>query len=375
MIRLPMTLSRYIGRQFLFAVLATLALMVLLIGLIELLELVRRAASTPRGVPFGIVLQMVLLKLPSSVERIYPFTFMIGGMVALSRLARSSELVVTRAAGVSVWQFLMPGIIVAVALGMLFVMVINPIAALTISQFDRMEGKYIAGKSSLLSVLPSGLWLRQVGEEHISVRGTRADEYIIHATRINQSNLELENVTMFLFDGSHHFLGRIDAPAAQLATGYWQLPQARLSTPTAKPEQLPDYRVPTQLTLGQIQDSFAAPETFSFWQLPGFIDVLEKAGFSALQHKLHFHSLMALPVLLAGMVMISAVFSLQPPRRGRTGILIVMGVVSGFVIYFVTNIIYAFGASGGLPIALAAWAPSLIVLMIASALLLHMEDG
>jgi lipopolysaccharide export system permease protein len=49
--------------------------------------------------------------------------------------------------------------------------------------------------------------------------------------------------------------------------------------------------------------------------------------------------------------------------------------VSGFLIYFMTNIIYAFGASGGLPIVLAAWAPSLIVLMAASAALLHLEDG
>ena len=133
--------------------------------------------------------------------------------------------------------------------------------------------------------------------------------------------------------------------------------------------------MPTNLTISQIQDSFASPETFSFWQLPGFIAVLEKAGFSALQHRLHFDSLLALPLLLAGMTMLSAVFSLRSPRRGRTGALVVIGVVAGFLIYFITNIIYAFGASGSLPISLAAWAPALIVVMFASAALLHLEDG
>ena len=109
--------------------------------------------------------------------------------------------------------------------------------------------------------------------------------------------------------------------------------------------------------------------------MPGFIAVLEQAGFSALQHKLHFHSLMALPLLLAGMVMLAAVFSLRQPRRGRTGMMITIGMASGFFIYFTTNIIYAFGSSGGLPVVLAAWAPTLILLMVSSAALLHLEDG
>lgn len=373
--RLPLTLSLYVGRQFLWAVLLTLAIMIGIIAMIELLELVRRAAEAPHTVPFGIVLQLMLLKLPTSAEKIYPFTFMIGSMIALGRLTRTSELVVTRAAGVSVWQFLLPGIIVALVLGVGFVTLVNPIAAMTISRFDRLEGKYISGHASLLSVLPSGLWLRQVGEKNIRLHKAAVQEYIIHANRIDQQSFELETVTIFLFDAGHHFVGRIDAPTADLLPGQWVIAQATLSTPTTLPESVAHYTMPTQLTLAQIEDSFSAPETFSFWQLPGFIAVLEKAGFSALQHKLHFHSLVALPMLLAGMVMLAAVFSLRPPRRGGTGKLIVIGVVVGFLMYFVTNIIYAFGASGGLPIMLAAWAPTLIILMISSAALLHLEDG
>ena len=373
--RLPLTLSLYVGRQFLTAVLMTLLVMMFIVAMIELLELVRRAADAPHSVPFGIVLQLMLLKLPTSAEKIYPFSFMMGSMIALGRLTRSSELVVTRAVGVSVWQFLMPGILVALVLGTAFVTLMNPVAAMTVSRYDRLEGKYISGRSSLLSVLPSGLWLRQVGEKNIRVHGNAAEEYIIHANRIDQGTLALTTVTIFLFDASHHFMGRIDAPEASLAPGHWIVPSATLATPLTRPEIISNYTMPTQLTLAQIQDSFSAPETFSFWQLPGFIAVLEKAGFSALQHKLHFHSLVALPMLLAGMVMLAAVCSLRPPRRGGTGGLLAIGVAAGFLMYFMTNIIYAFGASGGLPIMLAAWAPTLIILMFASAALLHLEDG
>jgi lipopolysaccharide export system permease protein len=372
--RAPLTLSFYIGRQFVLAVLSTLLLMLLIVDLMELLDLVRRAASTARGVPFITIVEMALLKLPTTAEKIYPFAFLIGGMVTLSRLTRTNELVVTRAAGVSVWQFLMPGIAIALLLGTFFVAIINPVAAATISRFDRIEGKYLGNATSTLSISPSGLWLRQVNEKGIDFRGVPVDEYILHALRMQQSTLTLQHVIIFLYQ-REQFVGRIDADNAVLSAGKWMVHGAVLSAPGAEPERIAQFEMPTQLTMNQIEDSFSAPETFSFWTLPGFIQVLEKAGFSALRHKLHFHSLVALPVLLAGMLMLAAVFTLRQPRKGRTGILVIAGVVVGFLFYFATNLIYALGSSGHLPIILAAWAPSLLVVMFAAAALLHLEDG
>lgn len=373
--RLPFTLSLYMGRHFLLAVLATIAVMLSIVGLMELLELLRRTADGTREVPFFMLLQMTALKMPTTAEKIYPFAVMIGGMITLMRLTRSGELVVTRAAGVSAWQFLLPGVAVAFALGIFFVTLVNPVAAMTIGRFDRLEGKYITGKPSVLSISPSGLWLRQTDEQGLLFNGKSVQEYIIHAVRMNQSSYALENVIILLFGEGRRFVGRIDAPSALLIPGQWVVENAVLSAPETTPEIVEHYAMSTQLTLSHIQDSFSAPETFSFWQLPRFIAVLEKAGFSALQHRLHFHSLMALPLLLTGMMLLAAVFSLRPPRRGRTGMLLVVGLAAGFLLYFLTNIIYALGAAGDLPIALAAWAPSLIVMMVAGAALLHLEDG
>lgn len=375
MIRLPLTLSLYIGKRFLFAVLATIGVMLMIVGLIELLELLRRAADVPRGVPFFILLQMALLKLPTTAEKIYPFAVMIGGMITLARLTRTSELTVTRAAGVSAWQFLFPGVLVVAVLGVLFVTAVNPIAAATISRFDRLEGRYISNRPSQLSILPSGLWLRQMSARPIPFRTGEASEYILHAARMNQSDYALEHVMILLFNPAQHFIGRMDAPRARLGKGEWVIEEATLSAVEGLPTHEAEHRLPTELTIEQIQDSFAAPETFSFWQLPGFIAVLEAAGFSALQHKLHFHSLMALPLLLAGMILLSAVFSLRPTRRGRTGMLIAVGLLVGFLVYLLSNVIATLGATGDLPIVLAAWAPGLIVVMVASATLLHLEDG
>lgn len=375
MIRLPLILSFYIGRQFLFSVLAVLAIMLLIVGLTELLELVRRASESAKGVPFLVILEMCLLKLPTTAEKIYPFAFLIGGMVTLSRLTRTNELVVARSAGVSVWQFLTPGVLTALLMGVIFVGIVNPIAAATIARYERVEARYITGKASTLSISPSGLWLRQVGEEGIQFFDQPADEYILHALRMNQGTLTLEHVIIFLYRKGEGFIGRIDAGSATLAPGHWLIQNAVLSRQGVLPEHIDQFQMPTQLTLTQIQDSFSAPETFSFWALPGFIDVLERAGFSALRHKLHYYSLMAMPPLFAGMLLLAAVFTLRQPRRGRTGTMVVAGVGAGFLFYFIANIIYAMGGAGSLPVILAAFAPSLMVVMVASAALLHLEDG
>jgi lipopolysaccharide export system permease protein len=373
--RLPLTLSLYIGRHFLISIMSALLLLLVIIGLVELLELIRRASEAPRPVPFFTIIEMAALKLPTTAEKIYPFAFLIGGMVTLSRLTRSHELTVARSAGVSVWQFLFPGIAIALVFGIFCIGIMSPIAAATISRFERVEGKYITGKPSILSISPSGLWLRQVGERNLTYRGLPADEYILHALRMDPASLKLTEVIVYLFDKDHKFIGRIDAPQAVLSPGSWNMRDAILSTPRMPTETVADYKMPTQLTLNQIQDSFAAPETFSFWALPGFIGLLEKAGFSALRHKLHYHSLMAMPALLAGMLLLAAVFSLRQARRGKTGTMVALGVSAGFLLYFATNLIYALGAAGSLPVVLAAWAPSLVVVMFAVAALLHLEDG
>jgi len=373
--RLPFTLSLYIGRQFFTAILYTLVVIFVLIGLVQLLELVREASDTPGGVPFTVIIEMAILKLPSTGQKIYPFAILVAGMITLVRLTRSHELIVARAAGVSAWQFLLPGVIAAVAMGFLIVFILSPLSAAMIKRYDFLEKRYITKRESILTISPSGLWLRQVEHTPNQVFGKEIGEYILHARWIEQNSLRMSGVIFFIFDRDHKFLGRIDGKGGQLADGKWTIDTVTISTP-GEPNIVEDsYTLMTDLSIRQIQDSFADPETLSFWQLPGFIAILEKSGFPALRHKLYLYSQLALPMLLAGMVLIGALFSLSLPRRGKTGMLIVLGVVTGFTFYFLSNLIYAFGASGSLPLWLAAWAPSLVAMMMGAALLLHLEDG
>jgi lipopolysaccharide export system permease protein len=361
------TLSIYISRHFLVSFIAMFALFLLLILLVDTVELLRRTASKP-NVDFSNVIEMALLKLPHMAQKTFPFAILFGGMLAFWRLTRSHELVITRAAGVSAWQFLAPIVLLAFILGVIQISIMNPLASATLAGYERLESLHLKGKKNLLALSSSGLWLRQANSEGQSV---------VHADGVLQqgTEVELNSVVVFRYAGVDKFRGRIDASHAKLEDGFWHMQKAWIFEPEKPTEFHQEYWLATDLTLEKIQDSFAPPETMSFWALPKFISTLEEAGFSAVRHRLYWHSLLATPLLMCAMVLIAATFTLRPSRRGATTFVILGGVMTGFVLYFFSDVVFALGLSDSIPVTLAAWSPSGVATLLGLTILLHLEDG
>ena len=75
------------------------------------------------------------------------------------------------------------------------------------------------------------------------------------------------------------------------------------------------------------------------------------------------------------MVLIAATFSLRLTRRGGTVLLGIAGVLTGFLLFVLSNLVQALGLGASLPAALAAWTPAGVSLLLGAAMLLHLEDG
>ena len=363
-LRLSPTLTGYIARQFTVWYLSFLFGLLAVILLANTVDLLDRLAS--KDAPLTVVVEMVLLKLPFLSQEVMPFTVLFAGLACFWRLTRSQEFVVTRAAGISVWQTLVPVLGVSLLVGAITVAVLNPVASVLLSRFEQLEAKYVHNRASTLSVSRQGLWLRQADE---------GGQSVIHASRVTDQTMTLHNVIIFRFAERDRFIGRIDAERAVLRPGYWELSNAWKSGPGTREQFVEKLEIPTELSREKILDSFAPPETIAVWNLPEFIELLENAGFSATRHKLQLHRLLATPLLLAALVLLAASFSLRSQRRGRVGLVILGGVLTGFLLYFVSNIVSALGLSGAIPVILAAWTPASVTLMLGVAILLHLEDG
>jgi lipopolysaccharide export system permease protein len=365
-VQLAKTLSSYIARQFLAWFCGVFAAMVVVTFLLDYIELIRRSGTRMQAT-LGMLLEMAALKLPHTAQEVLPFAVLFGTMLAFWRLTRNHELVVARAAGVSVWQFLTPAILVALLIGIVAVTMLNPVASLMEAAYEKLESRILRQGSDELSLSGSGLWLRQSDQA--------GNQVIIHAERLAPGELILDTVTVFFFDDLTRFSSRVDGRVARLERGDWLIEDGVRWLPDGPPEPFEDLRLPTTLTPRKIEETFASPDTMSFWDLPGFIALLEQSGFPAQRHRLHFNVLLARPFLFCAMVLVAATFSLRMQRRGGATLMIVCGVVSGFLLYFLSDIVFALGLSAKLPVTLAAWTPTGVSLIFGVSMLLHLEDG
>lgn len=366
-VRLSPITTLYLCRQFLAGFVGILAVFLAVIFLIDLIELLRRASGKQEAT-FGVVLSMAFYKLPLTAQKTLPFAVLFGAMYSFWRLNRNSELVALRASGVSVWQFLLPPVGAAMVLGAVKIMAINPLGAIMTGHFEQMENRFLRNRTNLMAATSSGVWLRQVDSDGQSV---------IHAvsSKVTPTELELKHVMVLLYKAEDEFAGRIDAESAVLEPGRWRLDNARMAEPDKPVRSLPRYTFKTDLTIARIQDSFSSPSTVSFWDLPRFIRSLETTGFSALSHRLHWHSLLAEPLLYCSMVLIAAVFSLRHTRLKGVLFAVAGGIATGFVLFFLSDLVLALAHSTRMPPMLAAWAPALASSMIGLAVLIHVEDG
>ena len=364
-----MILHLYFARRFALIFAGLLAVFLLILGFLDLIDQLRRFGGSEATVLE--VATLTALGLPAGIYAILPLVVILSSIVLFLSLARSSEMVVTRAAGRSALKALLAPLVVVLLLGALAVGVFNPIVAGT-SRLAEQRGNALRGETSVLALGETGLWLRQGGAE---------GQTVISAEATNLDGTELTGVTFLLTRPGAGPIVRVEAARARLTPGAWALSEAKIwnldgaEVPEAGARTLAEMEIPSNLTADQIRDSFGTPSSIPFWELPGFIERLQRAGFSARRHMVWFQSELAQPIFLMSMVLIGASFTLRHQRGGRTGLMVLMSILLAFILYFIRNFAMVLGENGQLPPVLAAWAAPLAAVGLSLGVLLHQEDG
>lgn len=365
-----MILYRYFARRFLVAFVIVFTIFTGIILMIEVVEQFGNIKNPSTG--FSEVIELTLLRLPSQMYPILPLIALLATLMMFLALARNSELVVTRAAGRSGMKSLLAPTAVALMLGVFSVTVFNPIVAATSKQYETTSKQYANGPKSVLSITKEGLWLRQ---------GNADGQTVIRAHGSNSDGTKLVNVSFFSFTAKGTPRSRVQAASAELMSGAWVLKDAKKwhlqgsTNPERDAQYFDSLTIESDLTSEQIRDSFGAPSSIAIWDLPAFIAQLDNAGFSALQHRVWFQTELALPLFLVAMVLIGAGFTMRHTRFGGTGPMVLMAVLMGFSLFFIRNFAQVLGENGQLPVFVAAWSPPLAAILLALALILHLEDG
>jgi len=358
-------LGRYFGRRFLGSVLLVYMTCSGLIGIVDFFEFSRRLGDRADVSVLNIA-WLVLLRLPSFSEQMFPFAVLIGAMATFLTLSRRLELVIARTVGASVWQFTFSTISIAVLLGVFLTTVYNPLSAAAKERANKLEAQLFSDKSGLFQRSGDGIWVRQQSPD---------GQAIVQALTSTEKGRVLTNVRIYSFDLKGEFSERVEAKSATLHNGYWLLTDARVFPAGYEPQEYATYIVSTNLTPAQVQGSLGSPDSLSFWDLPGAIRDSERAGIRTERYELQYQTLLARPVLLAAMVLIAAAVSLRVFRLGGVGKMILGGVLSGFLLYVASKLAGELGENGILHPVIAGWLPAVFGAVMGCSVLLQQEDG
>ena len=215
---LTKTLAKYFYKKYITTLLYSLIISTIFVFIIDTAELSRRISKAGDG-DIILAIKLAFFKLPEMVFEIFPFIILFGSLATFYNMAKSSELVIFRSSGISIWKILTPPILVVSIIGLFLILALQPFIAFTSAKFKEIEARSIRGQVSLITLSENGLWLKVENLENNTY-------YIIHSLGMDKRYGNIENVIFFNYQENGNLLRRIDADNAQLSRGKWALSNA-----------------------------------------------------------------------------------------------------------------------------------------------------
>ena len=355
-------LGIYISKVFLRWFFISFFVFSLLIFLIEYIELTRRAASL-ESMTSVLLLKMALYKTPVMIDTFLPFMCFFGALLAYWRLQKNSELIAMGALGLSGNRIFIPVALVSFLIGTINLSLINPISASLKERYDLLEQRFFSHTGDTFSLEKTGLWVRQKNENQT---------IILNAQTLKMRTRDLSQITAYLYEADI-YVGRIDAKRGILFNGNLRLLEGWKTMVDQNPVPFKSHSMALNLSFSQIKKSLKTPQTLSFWELQNFATLLDNSGISSLDHRLHWHRLLASPLWLCALSLLALSCMLTAPRHMHLMSRLLAGIFGGFFLYFLRDITQGMASSGSLPLMLAVWGPIILSLSIGMALMLQTE--
>lgn len=340
---------KYIARTFLYYLSMTFISISGIVLFFDAIELFK-ASLRISGLTTKKVIIMVVLRNYYHANKVWPFVILLSSLFTYRKLSRHSEIDILRAAGFSTIQLIFPVSFAAFIVGLIHLMLLNPLGATAVEKYQHMESTYLEGRRSMISFSDSGLWLKQKDVDSKS-------EIVFHALRISQEQETFHDVT-FLYNASdHEFLKRIDAKKTELMNGYWLINDAQITDAQYNINKVAEIKVPTDLTFDAVMDSILSPEILSFWQLLEFLLAREKNGITSLKHQMCFGQLILMPLCFASIIMLGYAFGIKRVRDTDSNRKIAFALLLQLIIYFASDFVFTLSVVGAIPVVLGSLFP------------------
>ena len=357
------TLTWYLGKTFMFRILAVLVMLVLVLMMLDLLSNTGDILAYP-GNGEAELMRYVSLRVPQLVARFLPYSVLLATIITLATFNQNSEVIAMKAAGLSAHQILAPLVLAATlvaGLSFFFNERIVTRANASFKAWEAAEYGPIADDPSQRS----NIYLNDGNDVMLaqSVAGSGAATV-------------MRGVTFYERDDDGMIVRQLRAPVARWADPGWRLEQARqfdvgsaAASDLARPITVAPGITIEQITLRRI-DADAEP----IGQLATSIEAMSAAGRRTAELEGKWWHKISGPLSTLLMPLLGAVAGFGLARSGHLLARAVIGMALGFAFFVVDNAALAMGSFGGYPPLLAAWAPFVLFFLVGETVLIRTEE-
>jgi LPS export ABC transporter permease LptF/LPS export ABC transporter permease LptG len=365
---MPSLLDAYVAKLYLrIAGLSFVALMGIfyISTFIDLSDKLFKGKTTGAG-----LLRYMYYASPQFIYYCIPIGILIAGLVTVGLLTRSSELIVMRACGISLYRSALPLVLLALGASVLLFFFDDNVLAYSNRKAEALRHEIRVGSPRTFDVLNRQWIVGREGEIY---------NYAFYDT----TNFQLNNFSVFKF-----------APKAwrlQARTFYRSVRYSGAPTTGQEPKVTWDardgwtrefdrqveargFRTAVSSPLALEPPNYFATEQpdadrMTYRDLRYYIAELRASGFNVVKYEVALHRKLSFPWVTVIMTLIAIPFAVTTGRKGAMyGI--GLGVALALAYWVATSVFIAIGQGGAIAPVLAAWAPNLLFGAFAAYLLL-----
>ena len=326
--------------------------MLFLFGLQMFIEFVREFPNIGEG-GYGLyqVLIYVLLMLPYDIYQFFPMACLLGSVIALGLLASHSELIVMRAAGMSLVNISVAVVKAAIVLLVIMILlgeVLSPIAQSTAA---RIKTKAISGGQALLT--QQGVWLYN-------------NHNFININSVSNTK-ELRGITRYQFGEGLKLQTASYAQSGVYTDGHWvfsNVVQTKFNDAAITSSSFSEQQWPLAFSPKLIGATHVDTDQKSLFELRSYIKHRMRSGLDVSNYEFDFWQRVFAPLATLVMILLAIPFIFGPLRSTTMGLRMLVGVMTGFGFYMLHQFVGPMSVVYQIPPLWAAISPSLIFAVI-----------
>ncbi len=304
--------------------------------------------------------------LPSVIYQIIPMAALLATIFTLTQLQKSNELTALFSAGMSLARVSSPILILVAIISSSTFFASDLLLPIFAQKKNFVYFVEITGQPGLYStVRQNKIWYRS---NHI----------LFNIMTLNAEKKQAQEITLYYFDPNWNLIQLISAAEAQISGHRWNLTNGAI-TLFLEGESFPVMTKFRRKTISlneditDVQSNPTASEVMSLDDLKKFINKNKEAGLDTVQYEVDYHSKFSMALTPLILTLLGIPFSLGGPRGGGRALSIGKCIGIAFIYWAALSSSLTLGRHGVLIPSISAWAPNVIMGVIATLFLLRIK--